>query len=132
MLDRALLSPEAIAYFNALPLDAQIALEKSNTSFRSLDDIQDYQHCITFRFCRDARSPVQTEQAMPGSGRGAGPFCLRQQIAFPFMHICGTVVCSIGVLFYTYLWNSRPQMECHRRNHDTVLPDGNGKRRILL
>ena len=43
MLDRALLSPEAIAYFNALPLDAQIALEKSNTSFRSLDDIQDYQ-----------------------------------------------------------------------------------------
>ena len=41
MLDRALLSPEAIAYFNALPLDAQIALEKSNTSFRSLDDIQD-------------------------------------------------------------------------------------------
>ena len=43
LLDRALLSPEAIAYFNALPLDAQIALEKSNTSFRSLDDIQDYQ-----------------------------------------------------------------------------------------
>ena len=43
MLDRALLSPEAIANFNALPLDAHIALEKSNTSFRSLDDIQDYQ-----------------------------------------------------------------------------------------
>ncbi len=31
-------------------------------------------------------------------GHGAGPL-LRQQIAF--MHICGTVVCSIGVLFHT-------------------------------
>jgi hypothetical protein len=29
-------------------------------------------------------------------GHGAGPF-FRQQIAF--MHICGKVVCSIGVLF---------------------------------
>ena len=29
---------------------------------------------------------------------------------------------AIFVPIFTYLWNSRPQMECHRRNQDTVLP----------
>ena len=66
MLDRALLSPEAIAYFNALPLDAQIALEKSNTSFRSLDDIQDYQQRM-FSHVNDVLYKQLPEPAIPSN-----------------------------------------------------------------
>ena len=55
-------------------------------------------HCITF-FLQNARSTVQTEQAMNfgKQSHGAGPLQWWQQMQV--QHICGTVVCSIGVFF---------------------------------
>ena len=47
---------------------------------------------------RDARSTVQTEQAMPF---GAWGRVALQAAADGLRHICGTVVCSAGVYFYT-------------------------------
>ncbi len=42
MLDHTALSPEAMAYFRTLPLSAQIALEHSNLTFRTLEDLKSY------------------------------------------------------------------------------------------
>ena len=42
MLDHAGLTAEAAAYFNALPLSDQIALEHSNLTFRTLADLKSY------------------------------------------------------------------------------------------
>lgn len=54
-------------------------------------------HCITFQLYRDARSPVQTEQAILIMGVEPGHFTSGNRLHFK--HICGTVVCSIDVLF---------------------------------
>ena len=42
MLDHAGLTAEALAYYNALPLGAQIALNHSNLTFRTLADLKAY------------------------------------------------------------------------------------------
>lgn len=67
MLDRAVLPAEAMAYFDALPLDAQIALEKSNTSFRSLDDIRDYQQRM-LSHVNDVLYQKLPDPAIPSNG----------------------------------------------------------------
>ena len=41
MLEHASLTPEALAYFRALPLGTQVAISHSNLSFRTLEDIKD-------------------------------------------------------------------------------------------
>lgn len=42
MLDYALLSPQALSYYNALPLSARIAMEHSNLTLRTLEDLKSY------------------------------------------------------------------------------------------
>lgn len=42
MLDYAGLSPEALDYFRSLPLADQIAINHSNLTFRSLEDLKSY------------------------------------------------------------------------------------------
>lgn len=42
MLDYALLAPEALSYYNALPLSARIAMEHSNLTLRTLEDLKGY------------------------------------------------------------------------------------------
>ncbi len=43
MLEHASLTPEALAYFRALPLGTQVAISHSNLSFRTLEDIKAYE-----------------------------------------------------------------------------------------
>ena len=43
MLDHAGLTPEALAYYNSLPLGDQIAMSHSNLTFRTLEDLKGYQ-----------------------------------------------------------------------------------------
>lgn len=42
MLDRRSLSPEACAFYDSLPHSDQLALQKSNEIFRTLDELQSY------------------------------------------------------------------------------------------
>lgn len=42
MLDHAALTPEALAYFRGLPLGDQIAMQHSNLSFRTVDELKAY------------------------------------------------------------------------------------------
>jgi hypothetical protein len=78
---------------------------------------------------QDVRSTVQTEQAMPGSGRGAGPFYQRQQIANK--HICGTVVCSIGVPFFCLMEQATSNGVSKEKSQHRIA-NGSGKWGILL
>ena len=43
MLDYSSLSPQALAYFNALPLSAQVAVSHSNLTFRTVEDLKAFQ-----------------------------------------------------------------------------------------
>ncbi len=43
MLEHAALTPEALAYYNALPLSDQVAISHSNLTFRTLEDLKSYQ-----------------------------------------------------------------------------------------
>lgn len=43
MLDHAALTPEALDYFHSLPPSDQVALDHSNLSFRTLEDLKAYQ-----------------------------------------------------------------------------------------
>jgi Ca2+-transporting ATPase len=68
---------------------------------------------------RNARSTVQTEQAMPERawGRAAQRAAAEMLILIKITkHICGTVVCSMGMLFFYTILERYSQMKCHKRN----------------
>lgn len=44
MLDFQALSPEARAFYDELPRSDQLALQKSNETFRTLEELQSYTH----------------------------------------------------------------------------------------
>ena len=43
MLDHAALTPEALSYFQSLPLGDQVAIQHSNLSFRTIGELKAYQ-----------------------------------------------------------------------------------------
>ena len=43
MLDHAALTPEALSYFQSLPLSYQVAMNHSNLTFRTLEDLKAYE-----------------------------------------------------------------------------------------
>ena len=43
MLDHAALSPKALAYFQALPVSAQVAMTHSSRTLRTLEDLQAFE-----------------------------------------------------------------------------------------
>ena len=43
MLDHAALTPEALSYFQSLPLSYQVAMNHSNPTFRTLEDLKAYE-----------------------------------------------------------------------------------------
>ena len=43
MLDHAALTPEALSYFQSLPLSYQVAMNHSNLTFRTLEDLKGYE-----------------------------------------------------------------------------------------
>lgn len=49
MVDRTVLSPEALAWFDGLSLEDQLVLKKSNDTFQSLEELQAYRARMSAR-----------------------------------------------------------------------------------